>query len=128
MSHAAGRIDPLCVRCVRAARSRAVRGKIGLRMLDLFTVSLVVVIVTIVAFIVRAVRLTKESIARASRDVPLSRPDVARRIAKEIRAGDVRCPRCGAQVAAMLGTGRRYKCDVCAQEFEGPAHIPTDVR
>jgi DNA-directed RNA polymerase subunit RPC12/RpoP len=97
-------------------------------MLDLFTLSLVVLVVTIVAFIVRAVRLTNDSIARASRDVPLSRPDVARRIAEEIRARDVRCPRCGAHASAMLGTEHRYKCDACAQEFDGPAHIPTDIR
>jgi hypothetical protein len=99
-----------------------------LRVLDLFTLALVILVVTIVAFIVRAVRLANDSIARASRDAPLSRPDVARRMADEIRARDVRCPRCGAEASAVLGAEHRYTCDVCTREFEGPAHIPTDRR
>jgi hypothetical protein len=97
-------------------------------MLDLFTLALVVLVVTIVVFIVRAVRLTNDSIARASRDAPLSHPDVACRIADEIRARDVRCPRCGAEASAILGTEHRYTCDMCTEAFEGPAHIPTDRR
>ena len=99
-------------------------------MLDLFYVAILALIVTIVAFIVRAVRLTNASISRAGREMPLSRPDVARRLAEQIRSRDVRCTRCGQPAVAMLGTENRYKCEneMCSLEFEGPAHFPADLR
>jgi hypothetical protein len=98
-------------------------------MFDLFSLSILVLIVTIVAFIVRAVRVTNASIARAGQDAPLSRPDVARRVAGQMRARDVRCTRCGQPTFAMLGTGNRYKCEneMCSLEFDGPGHFPADM-
>jgi hypothetical protein len=99
-------------------------------MFDLFNLALLALIVTVVWFIARAVRLTNRSIARAGRDIPLSRPDVAERVAEQIRSRDVPCARCGQPTFAMLGTRTRYKCenDRCGLEFEGPAHIPTDLQ
>jgi hypothetical protein len=91
---------------------------------DLFGLALAALIVTIIAVIVRAVRLTCASIAAASRDIPLSQPDVAMRLVNQIRSLDVRCPRCGQPACTALGTGNRYLCEneMCRQEFEGPAH------
>ncbi|HEY5617667.1 MAG TPA: hypothetical protein VIK60_06960 [Vicinamibacterales bacterium] len=96
---------------------------------DLFYLLIAALLVTIVALMVRAMRLTKASIARASRDIPLSRPDVVRRVVDHMRSVDVRCPRCGQPTFAMLGTRNRYKCenDMCRFELEGPEHFPTDV-
>ena len=96
---------------------------------DPFYLLIAALLVTIVAFMVRAVRLTKASIARAGRDIPLSQPDVVRRVVDQLRSVDVRCPRCGQPTFAMLGTRNRYKCenDMCRFEFEGPEHFPTDV-
>jgi tRNA(Ile2) C34 agmatinyltransferase TiaS len=98
-------------------------------MLDLFNLSILALIVTIVVFIVRAIRLTNASIEKAGRDIPLSRPDVVRRVAEEIRSRDVRCPRCGQTTYAMLGTANRYRCEdeICYLEFEGPAHFPSQT-
>jgi hypothetical protein len=98
-------------------------------MFDLFYLAIAVLVVTIVVVILRAVRITKASIERAGREMPLSRPDVAREVADRIRRADVRCPRCGQQTFAMLGTGNRHKCDdeMCGFEFEGPDHFPKDV-
>ena len=96
---------------------------------DLFYLLIAALLLTIVAFIVRAVRLTKASIARAGRDLPLSRPNVVRRVVDQLRSVDVRCRRCGQPTFVMLGTRNRYKCenDMCRFEFEGPEHLPTDV-
>ena len=98
-------------------------------MFDLFYLLMAGLVVTIVAFIVRAVRLTGASIERAGREIPLSQPGVARRVVDEMRSRDVRCRRCGQPTFAMLSTRNRYKCenDMCAFEFEGPGHFPTDV-
>jgi hypothetical protein len=94
-------------------------------MFDLFGLALATLIVTIVVVIVRAVRLTNASIATASRDIPLSQPDVAARLINQMRGRDVRCPRCGQPACAALGTGNRYLCEngTCRQEFEGPEHF-----
>ena len=94
-------------------------------MFDWFALSLLALIATIAAFIVRAVRMTNASIARASRDVPLSRPDVARRLAERVREQRERCPRCRGDASAALGTSTGYRCDTCRHEFDGPPHIPT---
>jgi hypothetical protein len=93
----------------------------------LFNLVLAALVATVVVMIVRAVRLTKATIAQASRDLPLSRPDVATRLAERIRERRVACERCGRDdTFAMLGTDTRWKCDSCQHEFEGPAHLPTD--
>jgi hypothetical protein len=94
---------------------------------DLFNLAIAALVVTIIAFIVRAVRSTKASLDRAGRDLPLSRPEVARSVVDRLRGLDVKCLRCGQPTVAMLGTGRRYRCenDACRFEFEGPDHFPT---
>ena len=91
---------------------------------DLFYLSLAVIVVAIAAFIVRAVRLTKASLAAASRHVDLTNQDVTRSLVEQIRGRELSCPRCGHDAFALLGTVHRYKCDICNSEFEGPAHIP----
>jgi hypothetical protein len=97
---------------------------VGVDVLDLFYVSLGVVVVTICTFIVRTVRLTNASIAMASRDVDLTNPDVARSVVDQMRGRELPCPRCGRPTFALLGTGSRYKCEICDFDFTGPAHIP----
>lgn len=98
-------------------------------MIDLFWVSLVLLVVTIVVFIVRAVRRTNETIARASRSIPLERPEMARQAIERMRSLDVRCPRCGQPTSAILGSGSRYRCDddACRHEIDGPDHFSTDA-
>ena len=97
--------------------------------IDLFYVLIAALLVTIIAFIVRAVRLTNASIERAGREIPLSRPDIARRVIDEMRRMDVWGTRCGGPAFAMLDTGNRYMCetDACRFEFEGPEHFPQNI-
>jgi len=95
----------------------------------LFYSTIAVLLAAIVWMAVRAVRMTNASIAQAGRDVNLSRDETAERVIERIRSLDVRCPRCGQLMFAMLGSGSRYKCenDNCRFEVEGPPHIPTDA-
>jgi ribosomal protein L37AE/L43A len=90
-------------------------------MLDWFIVSLGMVVVTIVGFIVYAVRKTNAEIRRGMGPAPSER--TMKRAIEEIRRRDVRCPRCGRQATAMLGTNNKYKCDTCYHEFEDVKHI-----
>ena len=92
--------------------------------LDLFYVTLGLIVVTIAAFIVRAVRLTNASLARASRHVNLTNPDVATSVVDQIRRSELLCPRCGGQMFALLGTENRYQCESCHFDFTGPPHVP----
>jgi hypothetical protein len=55
-------------------------------MFDLFSLAIAALVVMIVVLITRAVRVTQTSIARAHRDMPLSRPDVARRVIDQMRS------------------------------------------
>ena len=83
--------------------------------------------VVIAVVIVRAVRLTKATIERARPSVPLSQPDAVERAVDRLRRIDVRCPRCGEQTVAMLGTRNRYRCEQCPVEIDGPDHLATDT-
>ena len=91
-------------------------------MLNWFNIILGIMVVAIVVFIVRAVRKTKAEIYKGLGPEPGERR--IRQAIKEIRERDIRCPHCGRQSSAMLGTGNKYKCDTCNHEFEGPSHIP----
>jgi ribosomal protein S27AE len=77
--------------------------------------------------IARAVRLTKATIERARPSVALSQPDQVERAVDRLRRIDVRCPRCGEQTVAMLGTRNRYRCEQCAVELDGPEHLAIDA-
>ena len=92
--------------------------------INLLTAGLVVVIAVV---IVRAVRQTRATIEGARPFVPLSQPDAVERVVDRLRRIDVRCPRCGEQTVAMLGTRNRYRCEQCPVELDGPDHLATDA-
>jgi transposase-like protein len=83
---------------------------------DWFDIALGAMVIAIAGAIVLAVRKTKAEIDRGLGPAPTER-DMKRRI-RQIRARDVRCPRCGRQSHAMLGMKNRYKCDTCNHAFE----------
>jgi DNA-directed RNA polymerase subunit RPC12/RpoP len=91
-------------------------------LLDWFNIILGIMVVAIVGFIVYAIRKTKAEIYRGLGPEPGERR--MKQVIKEIRERDIRCPHCGRQSFAMLGTGNRYKCDTCHHEFEDVDHIP----
>jgi hypothetical protein len=96
--------------------------------LDFFNGTLGLMLAVIAAFIVRAVRLTNASLARASRHVNLTNPDVATSVVDQIRGRELLCRRCGGQTLALLGTENGYQCESCDFVFKGLAHIPGSSR
>lgn len=92
---------------------------------DWFNLLVAGLAVVIAVVIVRAVRLTKATIEGARPSVALSQPDAVDRAVERLRRIDVRCPRCGEQTVAMLGTRNRYRCEQCGAELDGPDHLST---
>ena len=95
--------------------------------INLFYLAIAGIAVAVAAAIVRAVRLTGAARDEASRHINLTRPDVARQLIDAIRAREVPCARCGRSTVAILETRNRYRCETCLFEFEGPAHIPSEL-
>jgi ribosomal protein S27AE len=91
-------------------------------MLDWFNITLAILVVTIAGFIMKAIRQTQAEIDKGLGPAPGERR--MKKAIEEITQRDIRCPRCGNEAFAMLGTGNRYKCDSCHFEFEGAEHIP----
>ena len=86
-------------------------------MLDWFNMLLLGTIIAVIGFIIFSVRKTMGTLSKKG----LSDDDM-RELAARIRNRDMRCPRCGRQSSAMIGTKVKYKCDSCNYEFEGPKH------
>jgi tRNA(Ile2) C34 agmatinyltransferase TiaS len=53
---------------------------------------------------------------------------VARSVVDRLRERDVRCPRCGGETIALIGTSRRYRCEDCGAAFDGAPHVPDPAR
>lgn len=87
-------------------------------MFDWFGLMLIALVLLVLAFIVSAIRKTMREVTQSGVS-----GDEARKLAELIRAQDTRCPRCGRQSSALLGTEDRYKCDTCNHVFEGSKHI-----
>jgi hypothetical protein len=89
-----------------------------------FYAGLAAVGLVIAAVFIRAIRATQAEADHLGGKNPARRADRAKAIARHLRSLNVQCTVCGISADTIIGSGNRFRCPQCKQEFEGPSHMP----